>query len=688
MQAAFRAQNPCLFFKDGVYLRKENAYVLDFDPARTLTIFEQFANDLYADTARASGDMDARKKHILTLLNFFPVYGEDSEGEMEELDAEKVLSIPRKIRSQEVVRRGFMSDFLFQNISNVFRAPVEVIQIIEGLQPFKEPDKELGITQDTVVELDLNTQGEVELPEEQVIGLASDMFGSYVYGVIETSLDEAIDEAIDKGVKSDDEDKMLKNLERAFSIEVTTPLIVAAQDSYGSELKAARKKRIERKIKANADIAFNREVGNYKIERTMIEQERNDRLAVADADDEIAAINAEIDEKRKQAVANLKHALDTKKTELVQDAGCEIVREVETAKKETRKKTIEDTIRDHLRGFSRTIPSFLMAYGDDDLTLANLDDYTEDEVFFDVTGITEEQFRFLRDGGDYTDEETGEVRHFDGNLFDPVVFNDSVKEFMRLRYELADYFDEAHTEDIFNYILPQKTNQIFTPRWVVNKMVDELEEQNPGCYDDPSATFADLYMKSGLYITEIVKRLFSSDGLKAAYPDEGERIRHILSEQVYGMAPSRIIYLIATNYIFGFDPELRKRALAAKLPNFVEADAAAAAKEGTLAELVDEVFRGAAIQQIGVVEGAAREHAQVDIGVDSDFSDLGDRIICTIKEAGLEYVDKRDRGGSLWIVGGREIAQQVEVLQKKGAAFRFKEGGGKATGGKDAWWVK
>ena len=43
------------------------------------------------------------------LLNFFPVIGEDEEGEMIPLDAEKVLSIPRKIKSKEVVRMGFQS---------------------------------------------------------------------------------------------------------------------------------------------------------------------------------------------------------------------------------------------------------------------------------------------------------------------------------------------------------------------------------------------------------------------------------------------------------------------------------------------------------------------------------------------------------------------------------------------------
>lgn len=48
MQAAFRAQNPCLFRDKGKFYRKENAYIFDFDPARTLMIFEEFANDLYA----------------------------------------------------------------------------------------------------------------------------------------------------------------------------------------------------------------------------------------------------------------------------------------------------------------------------------------------------------------------------------------------------------------------------------------------------------------------------------------------------------------------------------------------------------------------------------------------------------------------------------------------------------------
>lgn len=86
MQAAFRAQNPCLFKVGTSFQRKENAYVFDFDPARTLTIFEQFANNLNPNTAKGGGTAEERKENVKELLNFFPVIGEDEQGELVELD--------------------------------------------------------------------------------------------------------------------------------------------------------------------------------------------------------------------------------------------------------------------------------------------------------------------------------------------------------------------------------------------------------------------------------------------------------------------------------------------------------------------------------------------------------------------------------------------------------------------------
>ncbi len=55
--------------------------------------------------------------------------------------------------------------------------------------------------------------------------------------------------------------------------------------------------------------------------------------------------------------------------DVVTKATEETVKAVQTSRIENKKKVIEDKVRDHLRGFARTIPSFLMAYGDNQTSL-------------------------------------------------------------------------------------------------------------------------------------------------------------------------------------------------------------------------------------------------------------------------------------------------------------------------------
>ena len=584
MQAAFRAQNPCLFHDGTNAYRKENAYVFDFDPARTLVIFEQFANDLTQDTAAGHGDMDTRKAHIKELLNFFPVIGEDEEGEMVELDAEKVLSIPRKIKSQEVVKRGFMSDFLFQNISNVFHAPAEVIEIISQFTPVAEPSKKGEIDTEGAQDIPLDENGDVQLDDDYVIGVTPDVFGDKIYGDIEDDFASAI-ESVSETPEAKEPDAV-EAFKKKFHDSAVAPVIEKAKEHYGTDMKRLDEKQLERILTGDADRRVEKVFGDYNIQQRTIEQERQDALASMLREGRTEyQVNQEFNKKQEEAAKQLQDALHDTIQDFVQEATKDAVKTIETKKKEREKDTIEDSIRDHLRGFSRTIPSFLMAYGDDKVTLITFDQVIPDVVFREVTSISLDQFRFLRDGGDYVDAETGETKHFDGHLFEPVVFDDSVREFMRLRYALADYFDEQSTEDIFDYIPPQKTNQIFTPKVMVKKMVDMLEKENPGCFDMPDKTFIDLYMKSGLYITEIVKRLYQSDELKRLYPDRTERLKHIFEKQVYGLAPTEIIYKIATNFILGFDKdvEITKH-------NFRQVDALPYAKEGTLDQLMDELF--------------------------------------------------------------------------------------------------
>ncbi len=579
MQAAFRAQNPCLFNINGKLLRKENAYVFDFDPARTLDIFEKFANDLYSNTTSGRGDIDTRKQNVRELLNFFPVYGEDNDGEMITLDAEKVLSIPRKIHATEVVRRGFMSNFLFQNISNIFGAPKEVMEIIKKFDPTKEA---APIDNSTKEDLNINDDGEIDVPEGVIIGQASDIFGEKIYD-IKQELDKAIKQ-VDLPKPNDNSNSELDTIKAQINETVTKALIETAKDNYGSDLSRAAQQSLEKRIKAEADTIVTKTYANLKIQQNVIENERKKELMEAD-EDQVAAINQTFDKKQQEAESDFRTALASKKDEIVQAAAQTIVKTVETDKKQKEKNEIENTIRDHLRGFSRTIPSFLMAYGTDETTLENFDTIIPDNVFQEVTSISLDEFRFLRDGGNYTDSETGQTKHFAGNLFDPIVFNDSVKEFLNLKQKLANYFDEDSREDIFDYIPPQKTNQIFTPKKVVKEMVDNLEAESANCFDNPDKTFIDLYMKSGLYITEIVKRLYRSPAMKKRFPNDAERLNHIFAKQVYGLAPTEIIYRIASAYILGFDENIR----IAK-HNFKLFDALPSAQDGTLSEKLDELY--------------------------------------------------------------------------------------------------
>jgi hypothetical protein len=598
MQAAFRAQNPCLFLdKDGKTYRKDNAYVFDFDPARTLTIVETIANDQYKDTAGGAGDSEKRKKHVLELLNFFPVVGEDDNGEMIELDAEKVLTIPRHIHAKEVVNHGFMSNFLFQNISGIFAAPSIVNEILKKVNPVTkaEADKNV-VTPEQAAEIPLDGNGDPEVPMEQVVGTAADKFGDPVFARQSNDFEKDVNRLL-RDHKPSEIENVVKELTAVYDASVKG-VAEEAKVKFGQEMTKSQSKEFERKLHDYGQKKISSAAADFKIEAGTAEHKRDEALKNCNSKAEEKQINSEFKKEMETAKKKFQETVsDT--SDIWKKATEETVKAVEESKIEKKKNDIEEKVRDHLRGFARTIPSFLMAYGkyygDDSKKNTTLETFERDipgNVFLEVTSITIDEFKFLRDGGDYTDSD-GKRKHYEGHLFDSAVFNDSVKEFMRKRSELADYFREDVKGDIFDYIPPQKTNQIFTPKKVVKDMVDMLEKETPGCFDDPEHTFADLYMKSGLYITEIIKRLYQSKKMKKLIPDDKARLEHIVKKQVYGAAPTEIIYMIAMHYILGFNNEIEGKTaseIQALYPNFKMKDTAELAKNGTLAEWVEDSF--------------------------------------------------------------------------------------------------
>lgn len=552
-QAAFRAQNPYEYEKDGKLYRKENAYVFDFAPERTLTLFDEFANNLTPDADQSTSK---REDKIKTLLNFFPVIAEDDEGEMKELNAEEVLTIPQQIQGTEVVRRGFMSNLLFDNISGIFGAQEVYINILNKIKP-EENKKVKSHRPVEVTDPMLDDQGNVDIPNEIVINQTKEFFGDKVFSVTNKPESAAITKTTDDIVKQ---------------IE---PGISKLQNEF--DLKPAQTNRLRRDTHRDIKEVVKKEQETYAQSVNKAQQEYDDARVNPEntkAMDELLAEKREKEDRAEEIYAKN-----------IQQGTKEVLEktvEKEQKRVETRKKNqTENDVRAHLRGFARTIPAFLMAYGSDETRLSIFEENIDPDTFLEITSITIEEFTKLRDGFDDIDEE-GQKRHIPG-LFNETVFNASIQAFFDKKHELGNYFDENLSEDIFDYIPSQKTNQIYTPRGVVKLMVDKLEEENPGIFTQKDTKFIDLYTKSGLYLTELVKRL--NIGLADEIPDEKERIKWILEKQVYGVAPSDIIYNIAKNYVYGIHHDV-------DTSNLVQWDMAKSAQNGTMKEDLIEAYEG------------------------------------------------------------------------------------------------
>lgn len=570
MQAAFRAQNPWEYEVNGEVRRKENAYVFDFAPERTLMIYDEFANNLAISTANGNGTTEERRENIRELLNFFPVIAEDTDGKMIPLDVDKVLTIPKSIKAKEVVKRGFMSNLLFQNISGIFASPV-AREILEQMNP-SEKGESMPNNKKSEINLkniQVDEEGNAVADTEIVIAKTNAHFGTKVYTDIVESLED-LTSTNDEVTKNKTTSELSKVIENTIQ-ETTQEVAKTIAQEVGLSAKVAEQIVKKQAVEIAQEVRVIEE--NHRIKQNELIAEMNqEKKKFAHQPEKIEEIIQSYEVKRQEAneqfKKTLKHTVEEKTKEIPQQTTQQIIQRAEEKKKDT----VEDDIRARLRGFTRTIPSFLMAYGEETTTLSTFDVSIKDEVFKDVTGISLEQFRILRDTYQF---------------FDPIVFDESVQEFLRKREELANYFDESQEEDIFDYIPPQKTNQIFTPKNVVKMMVDKLEEENPSIFKDSSKTFADLYMKSGLYITEIVKRLFK--GLESEIPNENDRLKHILENQVYGFAPTEIIYNIARNFIFGFD----KNAKQFNDSHIVHLDTTLYAMgQGNFEEKCDELFGG------------------------------------------------------------------------------------------------
>ena len=66
-----------------------------------------------------------------------------------------------------------------------------------------------------------------------------------------------------------------------------------------------------------------------------------------------------------------------------------------------------------------------------------------------------------------------------------------------------------------------------------------------------------------------------------------------------------------------------------------------------------------------------------------------DPLLALIIKSGFPYADKRENGGSLWIIAGeKEGKKLVEQCKALGVSFEFTPKGGRASKHKPAWYSK
>jgi len=528
MQAAFRAQNPFKkLINDELHVKK-SAYLFDFAPTRVLEIYDDFANGLNPKAVKGEITEKEREENIRELLNFFPVISEDVNGEMVELNAEQVLTFPNALAAFEIVNARFMTNLLFNDtLKGVFNFPKEVEEILDKLQ--EEKNKR---TRKPKSNLDLDDAKEINNKKTKEINRNTGVIlGEKIF---KTNVEREVENLLERNKGQIAADDLVEKVS-----VVAEPLIAKYKEVYKATQAETQEvtRQLQEKVKEIAE-EFN----------------------VAEIKDPEAL---------KQRLIN------TIEIDFVQNK----VEQKEEEKVEKVQKTKEDEIRDRLRSFTRTIPMFIMANDSkEEITIDNFDIEIDDEDFLDLTSITKEEFHKLRDGFDY--EENGERKTFQG-VFNRYRFNASIAEFRQKKEQMANYFTAE--EDIFELIPNQKTNQIFTPKKVVQMMIDNLEEHDPTLFTRTDSTFIDLFMKSGMYITEVVKKLFHNT--REHYSSDEACLKHILENQVYGLAPTPILQGITQSYIFGFD---REQNISRK--NFIQHDLTPEAKENKAKEKLQELF--------------------------------------------------------------------------------------------------
>lgn len=105
--------------------------------------------------------------------------------------------------------------------------------------------------------------------------------------------------------------------------------------------------------------------------------------------------------------------------------------------------------------------------------------------------------------------------------------------------------NNSYNPDVLSCLANLSNDEVFTPPKLVNEILDQLP---PNIWQNKEATFLDPVCKTGVFLRESAKRLLV--GLETKIPDKQERINHIFTNQLFGVAITELTALLSRRSLY------------------------------------------------------------------------------------------------------------------------------------------
>lgn len=247
-------------------------------------------------------------------------------------------------------------------------------------------------------------------------------------------------------------------------------------------------------------------------------------------------------------------------------------------------------------------------------------------------------------------------------------------------------------------IIAAKNKQIpIYADWLASENIshEQVKKDSTFSMAKPGVKIASAYGAKGLEFDIVIIPMFAEGNFPYAFvPDDEESFEQYMIQMrnlVYvSMTRARFKLYITfwgnkgSRFIADMDPELYRltgEKPNIKVPVFVPKNTASSSSEdGSI------VVRNASKQEESSVRAAS---GTITKDTNSKQTGAESELVTFLKSKGIEVIDKRDKGGALWMVGDKSLDPIVQETKRKfGALWIFKAEGGMATKRRPSWYTK